>query len=81
MKNHIPTLRKLYLKIDCTNKYPKDSWIMWVLLLFVSVVCTYMSYKYDCTFRAPLTLHEWSVHNRLFNAYYEVKLKKNIRYV
>jgi hypothetical protein len=55
MKNHIPTLRKLYLKIDCTNKYPKDSWIMWVLLLFVSVVCTYMSYKYDCTFRAPFS--------------------------
>jgi hypothetical protein len=25
-------------------------------------------------------LHEWCVHNRLFNAYYDVKLKKNTRY-
>jgi hypothetical protein len=25
-------------------------------------------------------LHEWCVHSRLFNAYFQVKLKKNTRY-
>jgi hypothetical protein len=68
----------LTFKVLHTNKYVSGVFFKFHLIVGVEESIVNALYRFriaDQLFKSYL-LHEWCVHNRLFNAYYEVKLKK-----